>query len=230
MKILVVEDEAAIRDMIRFALSSTSFSMIEAENIKQAERELNNNTPDIILLDWMLPGKSGIDFLRWQKQHATFKNIPVIMLTAKAEDYNKVKALNAGADDYITKPFSPKELIARIHSVLRRGPLKSPENIIELNHLKLDANSHEVTIDNRPVKLSSMEYKLLYFFLTHQHRTYSRDQLLTLVWGGDVYHDERTIDVHIRRLRNRLKPYHCDKIIKTIRGIGYQCNGKNKTL
>lgn len=224
--ILVVEDEAAIRDMIRFALSTTDFEMIEAENAREAEIKLTNQVPDIVLLDWMLPGKSGVDFLRWQKQHPTFKDIPVIMLTAKAEDYHKVKGLTAGADDYITKPFSPKELVARVQTVLRRGPLKSLDNVIQIDDITLNTNTHEVSIANNIVPLTPIEYRLLYYFVTHQNKAYTRDQLLTHVWGGDVYHDERTVDVHIRRLRDQLKPHGADNVIQTVRGIGYQCRSQ----
>jgi len=226
INILVIEDEAAIRDMIRFSLPVDNFNMLDAESTNAAERLLADHIPDIIILDWMLPGKSGIDFIKWLKLQALLKDIPIIMLTARAEEENKIKGLEAGADDYITKPFSPAELIARIKSVLRRGPLIAPEGIIQVNALQLDANKHQVTIENKSVELSPIEYRLLYFFMTHPNKTYTRDQLITLIWGGNVYIDERTVDGQIRRLRDQLKPHGYHNLIKTVRGVGYQFIGE----
>jgi two-component system, OmpR family, phosphate regulon response regulator PhoB len=220
--ILVIEDEAAIRDLIAFALPQTNFIIYDAENAKQAELVLADHIPDIILLDWMLPEKTGIELIRWLKQEKLLSNIPVIMLTAKAEEESKIKGLEAGADDYITKPFSPKELMARIKAVLRRGPLVSPEGTIKIQKLVMNVDSHEVWIDNQAISLSPIEYRLLYFFVTHANRTYSREQLIIQVWGGNVYIDERTVDVQIRRLRDRLKPFGYERLIRTVRGLGYQ--------
>lgn len=222
IKLLVIEDENAIRDMIRFSLPQEEFDFSEAENVGQAIQLLGDRIPDLILLDWMLPGRSGIDFIKWIKQQENLKDIPIIMLTAKAEEESKVKGLKAGADDYITKPFSIAELIARIKTVLRRGPLVCPEGTVKIGELCLNTNTHKVRINQKLLELTPTEYNLLHFFLTHQNRTYTRDQIITQVWGPAVYIDERTIDVQIRRLRDRLKPFNYDKLIQTIRGTGYQ--------
>lgn len=224
-RILIVEDETAIRDMVRFALAPAGFEVIEARNVTEAETHIANQIPHLILLDWMLPGTSGIDFAKQLKQNHTTKEIPIIMLTAKAEESNKIKGLETGADDYITKPFSPRELIARIKTVLRRGPLVNVEGIIEVNKLHVNVNSHQVTINDELIDLTPNEYKLLHFFVTHQDRVYSRAQLLDQIWGGESDIDERTVDVQIRRLRSRLKPYDYDLCIKTVRGTGYQFSG-----
>lgn len=225
--ILVVEDEAAIRDMLQFALTPAGFEIMEAGNVKEAELQIAKRIPDLILLDWMLPGMNGVDFTKQLKRDARTKNIPIIMLTARAEEENKIKGLDVGADDYVTKPFSPRELIARIKTILRRGVLVEPEGMIRLNDLCLNVNTHEVTVKDQQLQLTPAEYKLLHFFMTHQDRVYSREQLLTHVWGGDNYIDERTVDVHVRRVRSRLKPYGYEGYIKTMRGSGYQFSGKN---
>lgn len=224
--ILIIEDESAIRDMIRFALTPAGFNTAEAGNVAEAEQQLSQQLPHLILLDWMLPGMSGIEFAKKLKRDAVTQNIPIIMLTARAEEENKVKGLEVGADDYITKPFSPLELIARVKTVLRRGPLISLEGIIQLNPLSLNVNAQTLHINSELINLSPIEYKLLHFFMTHQDRTYSRDQLLDYVWGRNHYIDERTVDVQIRRLRSRLKPFACDHYLKTMRGSGYQFTGK----
>ncbi len=227
IKILIVEDEAPIRDMIKFSLSSTEFEIIEAENAKEAMEKIASQLPDLFLLDWMLPGVSGIDLAMKLRKNNLTRNIPIIMLTARAEEDNKVKGLEAGADDYITKPFSPRELVARIRTVLRRGTLVTPEGIIQVNQLRLDTHKHQVTIDDNLITLNTIEYKILYFFLTHQERIYSRQHLLDSIWGGDKEINERTVDVQIRRLRQRLQEFGYDEYIKTIRGFGYQFIGKS---
>ncbi|MCD6039550.1 MAG: phoB [Gammaproteobacteria bacterium] len=224
--LLIIEDEAAIRDMIRFALIPTGFTITEASNVHEAKQKLAEKLPDLILLDWMLPGTSGIDFAKKLKSDVAMCNIPLIMLTARAEEENKIRGLEIGADDYITKPFSPLELIARIKTVLRRGPLVSIEGIIQFHNLSLNINTQILIIENNAINLSPMEYKLLYFFMTHPERTYTREQLLDYVWGRNHYIDERTVDVQIRRLRHRLQPYDCDIYLKTMRGMGYQFTGK----
>ncbi|WP_100623247.1 response regulator [Candidatus Coxiella mudrowiae] len=219
--LLIIEDEAAIRDMIRFSLL-TEFGLIDAEDIIKAKKQLENQLPDLILLDWMLPGKSGIEFIEWIKKQADFRDIPIIMLTAKAEEENKVKGLMTGADDYITKPFSPDELTARIKTVLRRGPLLSPSQQIKYQNIVINTAKHQITINKELLVLSPIEYKMLYFFMKHPNKTYTRDQLITYIWGGNVYLDDRTVDVHILRLRNKLKKHDYHHLIKTIRGTGYQ--------
>lgn len=225
--ILIIEDENAIRDMICFAMTPAGFTIIEASNVREAEQKLAQKLPDLILLDWMLPGISGIDFAKKLKRDEITQNIPIIMLTARAEEENKVKGLEIGADDYITKPFSPLELIARVKTVLRRGPLISTEGIIQFNSLSLNVNTQVLAINGESIGLSPIEYKLLHFFMTHQERTYSRAQLLDYVWGRDKYIDERTVDVQIRRLRKRLQPHGYDHYLKTMHGTGYQFTGKN---
>lgn len=220
--VLIIEDEIAIRDMVQFALESADFEVIGVENAQMAEQQIAHQIPDIILLDWMLPGMNGIDFAKILKQKQQTKDVPIIMLTAKAKEENKIKGLETGADDYVTKPFSPRELIARIKTVLRRGPLVTPEGLIKIKDLCLNTNTHEVTVNEQRIELAPIEYKLLYFFLTHQNRIYSREQLLDQIWGGENYIDERTVDVQIRRLRNRLKPFGYDEFIQTMRGTGYQ--------
>ena len=227
--ILMVEDEAAIRDMLRFSLSSAGFSVADAASAKEALCFLNSQQPSLILVDWMLPEQSGVEFIKGLKKNKDFRNIPIIMLTARAEEENKIKGLEVGADDYMTKPFSPKELIVRIKTVLRRGVLYTPGNILCLGLLKLDAEKHEVIISGDLIDLTAMEFKLLEFFLTHQNKTYSRDRLMSKVWGYNAYIDERTVDVQVRRLRNKLKPYACDHWIKTIRGLGYQLSYEDKS-
>jgi two-component system, OmpR family, phosphate regulon response regulator PhoB len=224
--ILIVEDEAPIRDMIQFILMPTGFSIWQASDTLEAEKKIAEQLPDLILLDWMLPDKSGIAFAKQLKSDAKSQNIPIIMLTAKAEEENKIKGLEIGADDYITKPFSPKELIARIKTVLRRGPLVAPDDILRIDEFCMYIHKHLVTFKNEVVELSPIEYKLLHFFFTHQERTYTREQLLDHVWGQHTYVDERTVDVHIRRLRLRLQQFTDIHYIKTIRGTGYQFSRK----
>jgi len=219
--ILIIEDEAHIRDMIKFALASVNFIAHEAENTRDAERLLADKMPDLILLDWMLPGESGVEFAKRLKKNPLGKEIPIIMLTARAEEDNKIKGLEV-ADDYITKPFSPRELIARIKSVLRRGILVSPDGIIEIKNLLVDIHNHRVHCDGQLLKLTPLEYQLLRFFVTHQDRAYSREQLLTHIWGGNVYVDERTVDVQIRRLRKKLALYNFDHAVQTVRNYGYK--------
>lgn len=220
--ILVIEDEQAIRAMLHLALDSAGFNVKEAEEAKQALHLIAEQLPDLILLDWMLPAMSGIDVAKRLKQDKLTRNIPIIMLTAKAEEDNKVIGLEVGVDDYVIKPFSPRELIARIRAVLRRGPLQQPDGTIQIQELLVDTIGQRVSIQGQAIKLGPLEYRLLSFFVTHQNRVYSRDELLTHVWGGDAYLDERTVDVLVRRLRRQLKASNCDRLIQTIHGSGYR--------
>lgn len=224
--ILIIEDEAAIRAMINFALAASNFNLLEAGSVREAQQHLARQIPDLILLDWMLPATSGIDYAKQLKKDTKTRDILIIMLTARAEEENKVKGLETGVDDYITKPFSPRELIARIKAVLRRGPLVSTEGLIQVDCLAVDTNQHIVKIHGEQLPLTPIEYRLLFFLLSHANRVHSREHLLNHVWGGENYIDERTVDVHIRRLRNRLKPYHCEDFIHTVRGVGYQFKGR----
>ncbi len=220
--ILIVDDEPAIRQMLGFALSGAGFACSEAGNAEEAEIAITRKTPDLILLDWMLPGVSGLDLARRLKRDPGTRAIPIIMLTARGEEPDKVKGLEFGADDYVTKPFSVKELIARIKAVLRRSPPKEHKEAIEVNGLRLDVDTHRVTAQDVSLELSPTEFRLLHFFITHPERVYSRGQLLDQVWGNNVYIEERTVDVHIRRLRKILGPQGYDKYIQTVRSVGYR--------
>ncbi len=219
--LLVIEDEEAIRDMLTFSLERNHFHVLNSENVEQAMHILMNTIPDVIILDWMLPGKSGIEFMKWIKRENFLKDIPIIMLTAKAEEDSKIHGLMSGADDYVTKPFSTNELIARIKTILRRGILISPKNEIKIKNMVFDIEKREVHIDNQLLKLLPLEYKLLYFFIMHPNKNYTRDQLITYIYGRNIYITDRTIDVHIKRLREKLRPFKYDILIKTVRGIGY---------
>jgi len=223
--LLVIEDEEAIRDMLRFSLSSNDFHLIDAEDTSKALNILQHCIPDLIILDWMLPDKSGIDFIKVIRKEDLLKDVPIIMLTAKAEEENKIKGLMLGADDYMTKPFSPNELAARIMTVLRRGLIKSTTGEIKADQLALNTNQCLVTIKSQQLKVTPTEYKILHFFMLHPNKVYTRDQLITYIWGRNAYIDERTIDVQIKRLRHKLKPYGYDKRITTIRNMGYLFSG-----
>lgn len=225
--ILIVEDERPIRTMVRYTLERSDFSVLEAANAKEASAVLAQQLPNLILLDCMMPKQSGIDFTKHLKQNKLTSNIPIIMLTARAEEENKVMGLEAGADDYIVKPFSPRELIARIRAVLRRGPVTRPNNILQIRNLSVDTRSQRAVIGEQSIKLGPLEYRLLHFFMTHQDRVYTRDELLSHVWGVGVYVDERTVDVHIRRLRKQLSIEGHEKLIQTIHGSGYRFSDKN---
>ena len=220
-RVLIVDDEAPIREMIAVALEMAGYECIEAENVQQAHAAVIDQLPDMVLLDWMMPGSNGIDFARRLRRDETTANIPIIMLTAKAEEDNKVQGLEAGVDDYITKPFSPRELVARLKTVLRRTTPKGIEEPVTVDELTLDPVSHRVSSMEQSVDLGPTEFRLLQFFMTHPDRAYSRSQLLDMVWGGNVYVEERTVDVHIRRLRKALGSRH-DYLIQTVRGTGYR--------
>lgn len=219
--VLIVDDEPAIREMIVVALEMADYQCLEAENAREAHILVVDRQPDIVLLDWMLPGTSGIELARRLKQEETTADMPIIMLTAKVEEDNKIRGLEVGADDYITKPFSPRELVARLKAVLRRATPPGIDNPIDVDGLTLDPSSHRVTTDGAPLSTGPTEYRLLQFFMTHQERVYSRSQLLDQVWGGNVYLEERTVDVHIRRLRIALGERH-GSLIQTVRGAGYR--------
>lgn len=226
-QVLLVEDEEAIRLMLKMALTAADFYVIEAQSVKQARRHVAHGLPDLFLLDWMLPDVSGVEYTKELKRDRLTKSIPIILLTARATEENKVKGLEAGADDYIVKPFSPRELVARIQAVLRRGPLKDPSGVIQIEELIIDTEAEQVIAKGDPVKMGPLEYKLLAFFATHQNRVYTRDELLSHVWGVSAYLDQRTVDVHVRRLRKRLAPYGYDSLLQTIHGSGYRFSGVN---
>ena len=224
-QILIVDDEAPIRQMIAVALEMAGFHCLEADNAQLAHQMIINNKPDMVLLDWMMPKVSGIELARRLRSDEQTSDIPIIMLTARDDEDHKVHGLEAGIDDYITKPFSPRELVARLKSVLRRVTPKGVDQVVEVDSLILDPVSHRASADGNTLDLGPTEYRLLQFFMTHQERVYSRSQLLDQVWGGNVYVEERTVDVHIRRLRKSLGIDH-EHLIKTVRGSGYQFTSK----
>jgi two-component system phosphate regulon response regulator PhoB len=225
-RVLLVEDEAPIRDMLEFVLVQYGFETIQAEDFNVGLEKVTEPYPDLILLDWMLPGGTGVQFAKRMKQHEHTKNIPIIMLTARGEEEDKVRGLDSGADDYMTKPFSPKELIARIKAVMRRAAPTASEEPIVYNGLRLDPISHRVTGNDEPVEMGPTEFKLLHFFMAHSERVYSREQLLDNVWGTNVYVEDRTVDVHIRRLRKAIEKFGHDAMIQTVRGAGYRFSTK----
>jgi two-component system, OmpR family, phosphate regulon response regulator PhoB len=221
-KILIVEDEAAIREMLGYTLMKEGYTCQEAADVEQARAIILNDRPDLVLLDWMLPGVSGIDYARRLRNDSDTKDIPIIMLTAKGEEADKVRGLDTGVDDYVTKPFSTRELLARLRAVLRRYAPEGQQGIIEIGGLVLDSDTYRVTANDQIIEISPTEFKLLHFFITHPERVYSRTQLLDHVWGQNIYVEERTVDVHIRRLRKTLEPFGYDKYIQTVRSVGYR--------
>jgi|TARA_B110000263_G_C15085759_1_gene408463 two-component system phosphate regulon response regulator PhoB len=221
-KILIVEDEAAIRQMLSMVLTQEGYNSLEVANVGAAFEMLENLTPDLILLDWMMPGLSGLEFTRRLKKTPNTRSIPIILLTAKSEEADKVTALDAGADDYITKPFSTPELIARIRALLRRSdPDSEASDTLKTAALRLELKSRRAFCGDERLTLSPLEFKLLHFFMSHPGRVYSRNQLLDQVWGTNTFIEDRTVDVHIRRLRKILEPYKSDNLIQTVRGSGY---------
>ena len=220
--ILVVEDEDAIRGMLMMVLEQAGFMPIAAADAEDAQKILDDKLPDLILLDWMLPGMSGAEWARRLKKEALYQEIPIILLTARGEEEDKVRGLEIGADDYMTKPFSPKELVARIRAVLRRSGKTRGQPQIVMGDLILDTEQHRLSINDKPVEVSPTEFRLMHFFMTHPNKVYSRSQLLDQVWGRSVYIEERTIDVHIRRLRKILEEFGREDIVQTVRGFGYR--------
>ena len=227
-KILVVEDETPIREMISFVLEQNGFNAVEACDIEQALAQIHDPYPDLILLDWMLPGGTGVSLAKKLKQNEYTRNIPIIMLTARSDEDDKVKGFDAGVDDYVTKPFSPKELIARIKAVIRRVSPTSLEEEVDFHGLKLDPVTHRVAINGKSLDLGPTEFRLLHFFMTHTERVYSREQLLDNVWGTNIYVEDRTVDVHIRRLRKAISGEGHEDFVQTVRGAGYRFSSKLK--
>lgn len=219
--VLVVEDDQDIRDMLVFSLQRAGYSVVETEDAEQALDKLGAILPEIMLVDWMLPGMEGPEFVKRIRKDELTQNIPVIMLTARGEEADKLRGFDTGIDDYVTKPFSPKELLARMKALLRRSGNDGDE-VLQVNDLSLDMKAHRLLIGNESLQVGPTEFKLLEFFLKHQDRVYSREQLLDLVWGRNVYVEERTVDVHILRLRKLLSPYGYDKLVQTVRGAGYR--------
>ena len=221
-KILVIEDEPTVREMISFVLNQSGYESVDAENAEKARSEISRKPPDLILMDWMLPGTSGVELTRELKKDQLTRDIPIIMLTARGEEDDKVRGLECGAEDYVTKPFSPRELIARIRVILRRVAPHATEDVVVAGSLSLDPSSHRVSKDDLMIELGPTEFRLLHFFMTHRDKVYSRTRLLDWVWGTNVFIEERTVDVHIRRLRKALEPYQVDGLIQTVRGVGYR--------
>lgn len=221
-KILLVDDEPAIREMIRFSLSRAGYSYAEAADTSQAETVLSESLPDLVLLDWMLPGQSGIDFARRLRGDPDTKTIPIIMLTARSEEDDKVLGLQAGADDYISKPFGPRELVARIEAVLRRTRPEATAEPVEVDGLVLDPRSHRVSTADKLLDLGPIEFRLLHLLMTHPDRVYGREQLLDLVWGTNINVGPRTVDMHVSSLRKCLEATGHNRLIQTVRGTGYR--------
>ena len=221
-RILIVEDEASIREMVAFALRKAGMEPVHAEDARAAQWAIADAVPDLILLDWMLPGMSGLELARRLTREDMTREVPIIMLTARGEEMDRVNGLEAGVDDYVVKPFSTRELVARIKAVLRRSQGDDGSGQLEAGGLKLDSAAHRVFAGDEAISIGPTEYRLLHFFMTHPERVYSRSQLLDQVWGGSVYVEERTVDVHVRRLRKALEPWRLDALIQTVRGAGYR--------
>ena len=220
--ILIVEDEPAIAELITLTLRRSGHQTVHAESVERAVTLVDQAMPDLALIDWMLPGASGVELVKKLRGNKRTKTIPIIMLTAKSEEADKLMGLETGADDYVTKPFSPKELVARIKAVLRRRSPQLTEDIVETNGLRLDPATHRITVNDTPIQMGPSEFKLLHFFMTHTERVHTRSQLLDHVWGDHVFVEERTVDVHIRRLRQALEASGHDAYIQTVRGTGYR--------
>ncbi len=224
--LLVVEDEEAIRSMLTIVLQQHNFKVLEAASVAQAKDILADTFPDLILLDWMLPKITGDEWTRQLKLDETYKDLPIILLTAKGEENDKVRGLDLGADDYVTKPFSPKELVSRIKAVLRRSGKIHDLTQIQFQDINLNTEQHSVNISGKEIDISPTEFRLLKFFLTHPNKVYTRTQLLDRVWGRSTYIEERTVDVHIRRLRKILASYQRESWLQTVRGFGYRFSEK----
>jgi len=224
--VLIVDDESAIRDMVSVALEMAGYRCLEVDNARSAHALIIDEKPDLVLLDWMMPETSGLELLRRLRREELTAKLPVIMLTAKVEEDNMIQGLDSGADDYISKPFSPRELIARIKTTLRRQEAQNQQEPMQIDGLLFDPISHHVSIGGQALTMGPTEFRLLSFFLSHQDRVYSRDQILDHVWGGNVYMDERTVDVHIRRLRKALSIDNHERFIQTVRGAGYRFSQK----
>jgi len=225
-RILIVDDEPAIRDMVAFALRKGEYEPVHAGDAREAQTAIADRVPDLILLDWMLPGTSGLELARRWRRDALTREVPIIMLTARGEENDRVGGLEAGVDDYVVKPFSARELLARIRAVMRRTREDDEHGSVQVGPLRIDGAAHRVFAETggnpAPVQIGPTEYRLLHFFMTHPERVYTRSQLLDHVWGGSVYVEERTVDVHIRRLRKTLEPHSLDPMVQTVRGAGYR--------
>jgi two-component system, OmpR family, phosphate regulon response regulator PhoB len=221
-RILIVDDEPAIREMVAFALRKAEYEPVHAGDAREANAAIVERVPDLILLDWMLPGMTGLELARRLRKEGLTREVPIIMLTARGEENDRVNGLDAGVDDYVVKPFSARELLARIKAVIRRTRGDEEDGSVAIGGLRVDGAAHRVFAGDAPVPIGPTEYRLLHFFMTHPERVYTRTQLLDHVWGGNVYVEERTVDVHIRRLRKTLEPHRMDALVQTVRGAGYR--------
>jgi two-component system, OmpR family, phosphate regulon response regulator PhoB len=229
-RILVVEDEAAISELIAINLRHAGHEVMSATNAEQAQDAVDRVLPDLVILDWMLPGSSGLSLAQaWRARDRT-RDLPIIMLTARSEESDKIKGLDAGADDYLTKPFSTKELLARIRAVLRRKAPEALDSEVEVSGLRIDPATRRVSFQSTEVKLGPTEFRLLHFLMTHPERVHSRSQLLDRVWGDHVFIEERTVDVHVKRLREALAPVDCARLIETVRGAGYRLTRQSQAV
>ena len=226
-KILIIEDEQAIREMVGFALRNAGYECLEAADTSEGQAAILAHTPDLLLLDWMLPGASGVDYARRLRQEKLTQHLPIIMLTARTQEEDRIRGLDTGADDYITKPFSTRELLARIKALLRRSAPQTTDTVVEIDGLQLDPATHRVQAQGKKVEIGPMEFRLLHFFMTHPERVHSRERILDSVWGDNVYVEERTVDVHIRRLRKVLTDSGHDALIQTVRGAGYRLSAQD---
>ncbi len=220
--ILVVEDEMAIAELVSMTLGNTGHSVSIAENAASAQRSVVGSRPDLVVLDWMLPDRSGLELAQLWRRDRSFNQLPILMLTARSEEADIVAGLEAGVDDYLTKPFSPKELVARVNAILRRAAPDRTASAVEAGGLRLDPSLVEATFAGVPIKLSPMEFRLLHYFMKNPSRVHGRDRLLSAVWGDDAYLEERTVDVHIKRLRAALDRHGCAHFVDTVRGVGYR--------
>ena len=219
--VLVIEDEQEVREMLAFNLRRNGFDVWEAASAEEALQRLDGRLPDLLIIDWMLPGMSGVDLARRLRQDEHTVQLPMIMLTARGEQADKLKSFDSGVDDYVTKPFSPKELVARMRALLRRSG--TPEDgILQCGGLRLDLNAHKLSVQGKAVKIGPTEYRLLELFMRHPNRAFGRSQLLDRVWGRSIYVEDRTVDVHVLRLRKTLKPHGLDGLVQTVRGVGYR--------
>ena len=221
-RVLIVEDEPAIRDLVALALTRAGMTPVHAGDARSAQDAIAERVPDLVLLDWMLPGQSGIEYARRLRRDELTRDVPIIMLTARGEEGDRVGGLDAGVDDNVVKPFSTRELVARVRAVLRRVQSQTAEGTIALGGLEIDGGAHRVHAHGEPVAIGPTEYRLLHFFMTHPDRVYTRSQLLDRIWGGTAEVEERTVDVHIRRLRKTLEPHRLDTLVQTVRGAGYR--------
>lgn len=224
--ILVVEDEPAIQELVAFTCSTHGYSVVRAESVVAAQQAIKSELPDLVILDWMLPDRGGIDFLRELRTHERTRQLPVIMLTAKSAETDRVAGLDAGADDYVVKPFSPRELMSRVRAVFRRRAPEHAGEPLSYGPLTIDPARHEVLVDGKPVKMGLAEFKLLRYLLSHPERVLSRPQLLDSVWGDHVFIEERTVDVHVLRLRKALAQANAHSLIQTVRGLGYRLSSR----